>query len=152
MKILMVCLGNVCRSPLAHGILEHLAHKNNLDWTIDSCGTGGYHNGEGPNPNSIRVAKMHQIDISAQISREMIPTELKDWDIICAMDQQNYNTIRKHLNEAEVKQKLRLLMNFAYPTENRTIPDPWYDHKLYEPVYDMIYEACEGIIEAYSKQ
>lgn len=145
MKILMICLGNICRSPMAHGILEDMAEKNGLHWEVDSCGTGGYHNGKGPNPNSIRVAASHGLDISHQISRELTMDDLENFDLLVAMDSSNYSDVKALCTEEQSK-KLRLLLNYAWPGENRTIPDPWYDHSLYEPVYDMIYEACEAMV------
>jgi len=146
----MVCLGNICRSPMAHGILDHLAKQNGLDWYVDSCGTGGYHNGEPPHPNSTKVSNDYGIDITKQISRQITRDDLEEFDLILAMDTANFRDVKLMMTE-EQQSKLQMILNYAYPGENRQVPDPWYNHSLYEDVFLMIREACEAIIKRYSK-
>lgn len=148
MKILMVCLGNICRSPLAHGILESRLIKNNLHWKVDSCGTSGFHNGELPDSRSIDVANANGIDITNQRSRQLTTEDLDEFDLIVAMDSSNYQDIlRKTTNETQ-KTKVKLLMNFAYPGENRAVPDPYY-YGGFQKVFDMIEEAIDKLIIEY---
>jgi protein-tyrosine phosphatase len=95
MKILMVCLGNICRSPLAQGILEHKLKERNLDWKVDSAGTGGWHSGEKPDKRSISIAKKYGIDISKQQARKLNGYDLENFDILYAMDASNLQDIKK---------------------------------------------------------
>lgn len=106
----MVCLGNICRSPLAHGILEKLIIENQLSWTVDSCGTNGLHDGESPDPRSIREAKLHDLDISKQISRRITNDDFIHFDLILVMDQMNYFTVNK-LAPPYQKEKFNFLPN-----------------------------------------
>lgn len=141
MKILMVCLGNICRSPLAEGILRHLAIQQGLDWEIDSAGTGNWHVGDPPDRRSVKVARQNGIDISGLRGRQFQAADFDRFDRIFAMDLDNYRDILlKARNDAD-KAKLQLLLDDQQP-----VPDPWYDDALFEPVYKMIYDACEKIV------
>jgi protein-tyrosine phosphatase len=141
MKILMVCLGNICRSPLAEGILRHLAVQQGLDWEVDSAGTGNWHVGDPPDYRSVRVAKRHGIDISGLRGRQFQAEDFDRFDRIFAMDLNNYRDILlKARNDAD-KAKLQLLLDDQQP-----VPDPWYDDALFAPVFDMIHDACEKIV------
>jgi protein-tyrosine phosphatase len=93
MKILMVCLGNICRSPLAHGILEHLVKEKNLNWEIDSAGTGNWHIGEKPDRRSIAVAQKYGVDITNQSCRQFDITDFEKYDHILTMDQNNLSDV-----------------------------------------------------------
>lgn len=136
MKILMVCLGNICRSPLAHGIMEHLVQKAQLDWQIDSAGTGDWHIGEAPDKRSIKTAKKNGIDISQQKARQIAVADLHHFDYIFAMDEQNLVNIRKISMDASLYQKIQLL-------DTQEVQDPYFDDALFEPVYTQIYRACQ---------
>ncbi|KAA2240610.1 low molecular weight phosphotyrosine protein phosphatase [Chitinophaga agrisoli] len=141
MKVLMVCLGNICRSPLAEGVLRHLAQEKGLNWTIDSAGTGNWHVGDPPDHRSIKVAKRHGIDISGLRGRQFGTADFDNFDRIFVMDLDNYrNVLRKARTDAD-QQKVQLLLD-----GQREVPDPWYDDALFEPVYNMIHEACERVI------
>ena len=136
----MVCLGNICRSPLAHGIMEHLAKENKLDWQVDSAGTCDWHVGEGPDRRSIRVAKQHGIDISDQICRLFRVSDFDTYDHIFVMDKNNLRDIvAKARNQEDVK-KVRLLLG------NEIVPDPYYDDAQFEPVFQMIEKGCKELI------
>ena len=146
MKILMVCLRNICRSPLAEGILRHKAKQNGLSWHVESAGTGAWHVGQAPDPRSQKVAKLHGIEISHQRAQQFSPYHLETFDRIFAMDSSNYQDIIRHAKNEEEKNKVALIMNMAEPGKNKAVPDPYYDDNLYEVVYQMIDEACEEIV------
>ena len=143
-KILMVCLGNICRSPLAEGILKS---KLNSDFFIvDSAGTAGYHVGELPDKRSIEVAKKYGIDITKQRSRKFIKSDFKEFDLIFAMDESNYQNIISIVEDKEDVQKVKMILKEQYPTENKNVPDPYYGGaEGFENVYNMLEEACEII-------
>jgi len=141
MKILMVCLGNICRSPLAEGVLRDLAQKKRLNWEIDSAGTGSWHIGDPPDHRSVKVARQHGVDISGLRGRQFGVADFQQFDRIYVMDLDNYrDVLRKARSEAD-QAKVQLLL-----ANQQEVPDPWYDDKLFEPVYQMIYKACERII------
>lgn len=150
MKILMVCLGNICRSPLAEGILQHKAQQLHLSWRVDSAGTGRYHIGEAPHILSQKVALHNGIDICGQQARQFEKEDMQRFDRIYVMDSQNYQDVQhmsKHLWNPE---KTDLLLNELYPGENRAVPDPWYGKEQgYHEVFDMVSRACDRIIEKY---
>jgi len=149
MKILMICLGNICRSPLAEGILKHLSDKKNLDWEIDSCGTGSWHIGSQPDKRSQAVALKNGIDLSKQRARQINKKDLEYYDLLITMDQDNYNTI-KRMTSNDQEKKIHLLTNFANPNMNAAVIDPYYDDTLFEQVFKQIYSACEAIIEKHA--
>ena len=147
MKILMVCLGNICRSPLAAGILQHKAHKAGLHWEIDSCGTGNYHIGDPPHRLSQKVAKLHGIDISNQRGSQFTKEDMLKFDRIYAMDSDNYIEIRRMSQDLWDAGKTGLILNELYPGQNRSVPDPWYGgEEDFEKVYEMLDRACERIV------
>ncbi|MFK7980185.1 MAG: low molecular weight protein-tyrosine-phosphatase, partial [Saprospiraceae bacterium] len=127
MKILMVCLGNICRSPLAEGILLTKIKERNLPWEVDSAGTSGWHQGELPDRRSIAVAKAHNIDLTYQRSRQFIKADFEQFDLILAMDSSNYSNILRLATTEMQKSKVKLILNYAYPNENRAVPDPYYE-------------------------
>ena len=151
MKILMVCLGNICRSPLAEGIMEHKIAQARLNWQVDSAGTNGYHTGEAPHRLSQKVARLHGIDIGRQRGRNITGNDFETFDMIYAMagdviDEMKWRTGKK-FNGAKVK----LLMNEVYPGSNMDVPDPWSGPEAgYHQVFDMIDKACDKIIERYA--
>jgi protein-tyrosine phosphatase len=152
MKILMVCLGNICRSPLAHGILEHKAKKAGLGWTIDSAGTGDWHVGEPPHKLSQKVAKLNGVDICGQNARQFKKTDMLEFDKIYVMDKNNYKDVKQISGEYWDESKVDLFLNELYPGKNMDVPDPWYgEEDGYHTVYKMINEACDKIITRYAK-
>jgi protein-tyrosine phosphatase len=126
MQILMVCLGNICRSPLAQGILEDKAAKAGLNWKIDSCGTSSYHEGEPPHMLSRKVAKLNGIDIGKQKCRQFIKEDMLHFDRIYAMDKEIYTEMKRISGELWDASKTDLLMNEVHAGKNIDIPDPWY--------------------------
>ncbi len=143
MKILMVCLGNICRSPLAEGIMQHLAKQHNLDWQVDSAGTGNWHIGEGPDHRSTRTARNHGIDISKQICRLFNVRDFDHFDLILVMDRSNLSNVLAMARNQQDQQKIKLLLG------NAEVPDPYYDNALFEPVFKLIEDGCKVIIEEY---
>jgi protein-tyrosine phosphatase len=151
MKILMVCLGNICRSPLAEGILQQKINTLGLDWEVDSVGTGAYHVGEKPDSRAITTAKRHNIDISGQRARQFTVADFTDFDLIFVMDAANFHNVLKLTDKEEDKQKVELLMNLVTPGKNTQVPDPYYGNDGFDLVYEMLDEACEALVGKYVK-
>ena len=142
-RILMVCLGNICRSPLAEGIL-----KSKIDphfYYIDSAGTSAFHSGELPDKRSIEVAKKYGIDISNQRSRQFVSVDFEIFDTIYVMDKSNEKNILALAKNNEDRKKIKLILNEIAPEKNN-VPDPYYDNG-FENVYKMLNEACDKIAE-----
>lgn len=151
MKILMVCLGNICRSPLAEGILQQEADARGLGWQVDSAGTGSWHIGDAPDSRSIEVAHRNGVDISKQRARQLQAKDLDDFDLILAMDAQNYQDISRIATTAEQREKIKLITSFAYPNKNKAVPDPYYGKmKNFEEVFDLLQFSCEKLIAFYT--
>ncbi len=148
----MVCLGNICRSPLAEGILQEKAFKAGLNWSVESAGTNGYHTGEPPHPLSQKVARSNGIDISQQRSRRFKAGDFERYDKIYALagdvlDEIKY--IARHTFDAK---KAVLLMNELHPGKDMDVPDPWYGpERGYQEVFKLIDDACEEIIWKYGR-
>lgn len=144
----MVCLGNICRSPLAEGILQHKARLAGLQWKVESAGTGAYHTGEAPHTLSQKVARMNGIDISNQKARQFVKEDILYYDKIYVMDSSNYNDVKRICREEWDADKVDLLLNESHPGQNRSVPDPWYGKEDgYHEVFKMIDEACGIIIQ-----
>ena len=147
MKILMVCLGNICRSPLAEGILQDKAFKAGLTWSIESAGTNHYHTGEAPHPLSQKVAKLNGIDISHQRARRFVANDFAVYDKIYALAGDVMDEIKRIARHQFDPARADLLMNELYPGKDMDVPDPWYGPEPgYHEVYKLIDAACEAII------
>ncbi len=150
-RILMVCLGNICRSPLAEGILASKLPSNNF--RVDSAGTGNYHIGKNPDERSIAIAKANGIDISKQNARQFTAQDYADFDYIFAMDGENYKDILALAPNIESKSKVKLILNELFENENVDVPDPYFGLKNGFPiVYEMLDEVCEIIAEKLKKK
>jgi len=148
MKVLMVCLGNICRSPLAEGILKDKAQKAGLNWQVESRGTGGWHAGNLPDHRSIEIAKERGLDITDQRSQKLTTKDLADFDLIFAMDKANYRDIIAKSDNPALEQKVFLILNEANPESDRSVPDPYYGGENgFSEVYDMIDKACEALVQ-----
>jgi protein-tyrosine phosphatase len=153
MRVLMVCLGNICRSPLAEGILQHQARTEGLDIQVDSAGTAAYHIGEPPHVLSQKVARMSGINIGAHRGRQFRKEDMDHYDRIYVMDSENYNEVRRISGNKWDPRKVDLLLNELYPEENRSVPDPWFgEEEGYHKVYRMLDLASRNIIKKYSAQ
>ena len=152
MKILMVCLGNICRSPLAEGILKHKAEAAGLAWTVESAGTNGYHTGEAPHPLSQKVAKLNGIDICEQRARRFVKEDIDGYDKIYAMADDVVDEMRRIAGSRFNAAKVDLLLNEVRPGEHLSVPDPWYGPEPgYHEVYRLIDEACDAIVKKYGR-
>lgn len=143
-KILMVCLGNICRSPLAEGILCSKLPKD--QFIVDSAGTGSWHIDRQPDERSIAVAKKHNIDISKQKGRQFAKNDFEAFDYIYVMDYSNYQDVIELADNQEQKNKVKLILNELFPSENVDVPDPYYGvANGFEVVYQMLDETCDII-------
>lgn len=143
-KILMVCLGNICRSPLAEGILASKLPKNKF--TVDSAGTGSWHIGHSPDARSIAIAKSREINIEDQKGRQFSKSDFDLYDYIYVMDNSNYNDVIELAENQEQKQKVQLILNEIFPNENVDVPDPFFGlPNGFEIVYNMLDDVCEII-------
>ena len=139
----MVCLGNICRSPLAEGILQSKVHS---EITVDSAGTAAYHVGELPDERSIAVAKKYGIDLTNQRARKFSVNDFDTFDVIYAMDESNYQNILALARSMEDEQKVQMILNEINPNSNQSVPDPYYGGKDgFENVYQLLDEACTVI-------
>jgi protein-tyrosine phosphatase len=137
----MICLGNICRSPLAEGIMQHLVKQEGLDWEVDSAGTGNWHVGQGPDKRSVRTAREHGIDISQQVCRLFSISDFDTFDYILVMDKSNLaNILAFARNDGDIK-KVDLLLG------DKIVPDPYYDDAQFEPVFKLIEQGCRDFIK-----
>jgi protein-tyrosine phosphatase len=143
-KILMVCLGNICRSPLAEGILSNKCKSLAVD--VDSAGTAAYHVGKAPDPRSQNIASINRIEIKNQKARALKQSDLIEFDTIYVMDQSNYeNTLKLAVNDAQ-RGKVKMILNVSKPGSNKEVPDPYYGgNDGFKQVFDLLNEACEII-------
>ncbi len=146
MKILMVCLGNICRSPLAEGIMKKKIDDHNLPWEVDSAGTSSWHIGEAPDNRSIHVAHKYGIDITTQRGRQIQPNDIRNYDLIYAMDSSNYRDILKLAESPELEAKIKLILNEVAEGNNKNVPDPYWDDDGFENVFRLLDSACGEII------
>ncbi len=150
MKILMVCLGNICRSPLAEGLLQAKANAAGLNWQVDSAGTNGFHNGEAPHPLSQKIAAANGIDISRQVSRQLTPADFVTYDRLYAMANDVWGDMKRMGGNAFDPSKNILFLNELHPGENLDVPDPWYGKEDgYVEVFQLIDRTCEALIQNY---
>lgn len=149
----MVCLGNICRSPLAEGIMRHKIIQAGLDWEVSSAGTGGYHIGEAPHPLSQKVARMNHIDISMQRANQFSKDDMLRFDRIYVMDEDNRYAVKKISGDNWNEVKVDLLMNASRPGKHLSVPDPWYGKEDgYHEVFAMIDEACDAIVKQHARK
>ena len=141
----MVCLGNICRSPLAEGILQSKVNKELV--FVDSAGTAAYHVGNLPDERSIAVAKQYGIDISNQQARKFTEKDFLNFDVIYAMDKSNYQNIISLATSDEDIEKVKMILNESQPDKNYSVPDPYYGGETgFEDVYKMLNQACDSVI------
>lgn len=150
MRILMVCLGNICRSPIAEGVMKDKINKYSLPWTVDSAGTESYHIGEAPHRFSQKVCLEHGIDVSEQVARRFIPADLSGFDKIYAMANDVYKEIKQIGGRNADISRVDYFLNELEPGSNRSVPDPWYGpEESFIAVYELIDKTCNAIIEKY---
>ncbi len=151
MKILVVCLGNICRSPVAEGVLLHLIKTyNRTDITIDSAGTAAYHINEPPDKRTIANALKHGVDLSALRARQFSVEDFDEFDLILGMDANNVTTILFLAKIETQRKKVKLFLDANYPNEDRSVPDPYYGNEAsFEHVFQLVYKGCEAILKKY---
>jgi protein-tyrosine phosphatase len=147
MKVLMVCLGNICRSPMAEGILRSKAKSKGISIQVDSCGTASYHVGERPDPRSIAKMKEHGIDISRFFGRQFSKDDFKDFDHILVMDKNNFQNVSRLARGQHDLNKVDFILNYVNPDSDHDVPDPYYgEEDGFEKVYQMLNEASDLFI------
>lgn len=150
-RILMVCLGNICRSPLAEGVLQ--SKLSSKYFFVDSAGTAAYHSGESPDHRSIKIAKKYGIDLTNQRARQFTSEDFLKFDLIYAMDKQNYQNICSLAKDDSEIKKVRMILNEKNSQLNLSVPDPYYGgDDGFENVYQMLNEICELIAKRLIQQ
>ena len=143
-KILMICLGNICRSPLAEGILQSKLPQT--DYLVDSAGTGDWHQGEQPDKRSVKIAEKYGIDISSQRARQFLVKDFDEFDYIYVMDSSNYKNVIALAPNQGAKTKVKMIMEELLEHENPNVPDPYYGgNDGFENVYQMLDKVCSEI-------
>jgi protein-tyrosine phosphatase len=151
MKILFVCLGNICRSPIAEGVMRHLIATHHLDWQVDSAGTESYHIGKAPHQHSQAVCKENGIDISLQKARKFVKEDLERYDKIYALASDVLLEMQRIAGSPLDENKVMLFLNEQFPGQQRSVSDPWYgDKDGYYPVFAEIKSCCEAIVSKYA--
>lgn len=150
-KILFVCLGNICRSPLAEGIMLKLISDKNLSIEIDSAGTSNFHVGETPDYRTVLNAKKHDVDLTPLKARQFSEKDFDDFDSIYVMDKSNMTNVLALAKNEEQEQKVEFFLNTLFPNQNMEVPDPYFGgEEGFEHVFNLVYSACEKMIEKYS--
>lgn len=151
-KILMVCLGNICRSPLAEGILREKAVKENIEIFIDSAGTSNIHIGQHPDKRTVSNALEHGVDISNLLGRQFKQSDFDDFDQIFVMDSSNFSNVISLARNEKDKIKVELILNRLYPNSNMSVPDPYFGGEQgFENVFVLLDKACDSIIQSLKK-
>ncbi len=145
----MVCMGNICRSPMAEGIMKQKLVEFGIDAFVDSAGTLSYHEGENPDLRAQYTMRKNAIDITQLVSRPIQQSDFEEFDKIFVMDHHNYNELVNRTNNPEQRKKITLIMNMVEGRKNHEVPDPYYGGKDgFDKVYQMLDEACTEIAEA----
>ena len=146
----MVCLGNICRSPMAEGIMRHKLQQMGIETLIDSAGTGGWHAGESPDPRAIKAMRQHQIDIAGLVARQFQVSDFDRFDLILAMDESNHADLIQLASTAQQKDRVKLILKYTNRISGFSVPDPWYGNQDgFESVYQMLNEACDEVIKVH---
>jgi len=147
--VLFVCLGNICRSPLAEGVFAHMVKQEGLSdrFHVDSAGTGAWHAGERPDPRSIRVAADHGVELPGQ-ARQVTPDDLLRFDWVVPMDRDNQAELERLAKVHGGTARIRLLRSFDAEADGDEVPDPYYGGPGgFDRVYDMVHAACAGLLD-----
>ena len=153
-KVLFVCMGNICRSPTAEGVFRHYLRQHQLEdrVQVDSAGTHGYHIGESPDPRTQRAAAERGYDLSDLRARKVAPDDMEYFDLILAMDRRNLDVLRS-LCPPERQHRLKLFMHYARNFDEDEVPDPYYGLGYgFDQVLDMVEDASQGLIESLKRE
>lgn len=152
MKILMVCLGNICRSPMAEGVLRSLAHERGVQLEVDSAGTADYHVGDPPDKRARAAMKRNGMEIDALRGRQVVPYDFDRFDLLLAMDQSNERDLLRIAPDNIKKGKVKLMMSFASDATTMEVPDPYYGPDSgFDETFDLLNTACNGLLDAIAK-
>ena len=150
MKILMVCLGNICRSPIAEGVMRSQIEKRGLDWEVDSAGTGGWHVGHAPHKDSQRICRDNGLDISGQKCRLFRPEDFDEFDHILVMDKSNYEDVKQIAGLHFDPERINLLLDYS-SNRGAEVPDPYFGtYSDFESIFKLISEATQNFIDYHS--
>ena len=150
-KILFVCLGNICRSPLAEGIMLKLITEKELDLHVDSAGTAKFHVGEAPDARTISNAKNHDVNLTALRARQFTEKDFDEFDAIYVMDNSNMTHVLELAKNETQSQKVELFLNTLHPNKQMEVPDPYFGgEEGFEDVYNLVYTACIKIAEKHN--
>lgn len=153
MRILMVCLGNICRSPIAEGVMQHKIDELGLDWEVESASTNTYHTGDAPHRYSQEICTLNGIDISHQRARRFVKNDLERFDKIYVMANDVYEDVEHILNYRDHERKVMLFLDELDAEKGQSVPDPYYGGKDgFAHVYELIDRTCNVIIEKYNQQ
>ena len=145
----MVCLGNICRSPMAEGILKKKIAERGIKATVDSAGTGAWHAGEPPDRRAILTSKKFGVDISGLVARQFSQNDFEDFDFIFVMDHSNLDDVRTLARTKQESEKVKLLLDMDQPGSHRDVPDPWYGgQEGFTEVFKMLDKACEALVKS----
>lgn len=148
-KVLFVCLGNICRSPAGEGAFRKLVQEKNLEshFTIDSCGTGNWHIGELPDPRTRKISEKHGIVLTHR-ARQVQESDLKTFDYILAMDAKNKSDLLQMTSDPSLQKKIRLFREFETNPNDISVPDPYYgSEREFLEVQKIVERASEGFLE-----
>lgn len=151
-RVLFVCMGNICRSPIAQGVFENVLRREGMegDVSVDSAGTGRWHVGAPPDERALSAASIHGLDMSSQRARQVRPEDCENFDYILTMDEENYHTVAALCRGSAV---VRPFLDFAPDSPEREVPDPYYGGPDgFEIVIDLVEEASEGLLEDIREQ
>lgn len=144
----MVCLGNICRSPLAEGAMRQKAEQRDVDVTVDSCGTSNYHIGETPDPRSVENARENGVDISSLRARQFVPDDFERFDRIFVMDHSNYSDVVAQAESEDQINKVEMILNNLEPGKNQPVPDPYFGGPDgFQHVFELLDRACDKILD-----
>src|ERR1700743_827214 len=153
MRILMVCLGNICRSPIAEGVLRHKVKQHGLGWMVESAGTESYHVGEAPHRFSQRICLAHGIDISSFRAAKFTKEDFAKYDVIYAMAEDVYHEIKRIGGGNVDMSNVQYFLNELNKDSNASVPDPYYGNEEgFSSVYDLVERTCDAIIENHKKE